>query len=74
MICLLAGDAREAEIFARSQNLARNEYFYPQDEEDLKSRTNFHVLVVGSAGLNVPESYWNRIYALAQMRGRIGRK
>lgn len=73
MICILAGDFQEALTFARSQNLARAEWFFPEDEEDIKYRTNFHVLVTGTAGLHVPESYWNRIYALAQQRGRINR-
>lgn len=74
MICLLAGNYEEAEIWARSQNLAKNEWFFPEDEDDLRKRFNFHVLVIGTAGLNVPMSYWNRIYAVAQQQGRVGRK
>jgi len=73
MICLIAGDRLEAETWARSQMLARIEWFFPEGEDDLNSRSNFHVLVVGTAGFNVPSSYFNRIYALAQQRGRIGR-
>ena len=74
MICLIAGDAHEAETFAKSQFLARDDWFYPEDENDLRRRTNFHVLVVGSAGHNIPVSYFNKIYALAQTRGRINRQ
>jgi hypothetical protein len=73
MICLLAGNYFEAETFARSQFLSRSEWFYPADEEDIKKRTNFHVLVIGTAGHNVPQSYFDRFYALAQTHGRIGR-
>lgn len=73
MICILAGNQEEASTWARSQLLANNEWFYPEDEEDLRNRTNFHVVVVGSAGYNVPPSYFNRIYAVAQRQGRIDR-
>lgn len=73
MICLLAANHFEAETWARSQFLAKNEWFFPQDEDDLKKRSNFHVLVIGTAGHNVPASYFERVYRLAQERGRINR-
>lgn len=73
MICIIAGDAHEAETWAHSQLLARNEWFFPEDEDELKQRSNFHVIVVGTAGHNVPISYFDRVFALAQVRGRIGR-
>jgi hypothetical protein len=73
MICIIAGDELEAETWAHSHLLARNEWFFPKDENDLKTRSNFHVLIVGNAGFNIPVSYFNRIFALAQSRGRIGR-
>jgi fructose-1-phosphate kinase PfkB-like protein len=53
--------------------LANNEWFYPTDEDELKQRCNFHVVVVGTAGQNVPPQYFNRILAIAQQRGRINR-
>lgn len=74
MICIIAGNYHEAETWAHSQFLAKSEWFYPTDEHDLLSRTNFHVFVIGTAGQNVPSNYFERIYALAQSRGRIGRK
>lgn len=74
MICIIAGDYHEAETWAHSQLLARSEWFYPKDEEDLKTRNNFHVFVVGTAGFNIPTNYFNHIYSLAQQRGKIGRK
>ena len=73
MICLIGGNYEEALTFAKSQFLAKNEWFFPIDEDDLKRRSNFHVLVVGTAGHNVPASFFDRFYALAQTRGRIGR-
>lgn len=74
MICIIAGNYFEAETWAKSQFLAKNEWFFPEDEEDLKYRSNFHVVIVGSAGQNVPPRYFDRILGLAQTRGRIGRQ
>lgn len=73
-ICLIAGNAEEAYRFARLQNLEPEQYFYPKDVNDLMFKTNFHVLVVGSAGFNFPPSIFEKIYHLALERGRIGRK
>ncbi len=73
MICIIAGDELEAETWAHSHLLARNEWFFPKDERDLIDKTNFHVLVVGTAGFNIPVIYFNKIFALAQQRGKIGR-
>jgi hypothetical protein len=73
MICLIAGNYEEALTFAKSQFLAKSEWFFPTDEDELMRKNNFHVLVVGSAGHNVPASYFDRFYALAQTRGRIDR-
>jgi len=35
---------------------------------------NFHVIVIGSAGQNIPLSYFEKIYNLARERGRLGRR
>lgn len=72
-ICLIAGNQEEAYRYARSQNLSPEQYFYPRDINDLVFKSNFHVLVVGSAGMNTPSSYFNKIYHIAQERGKIGR-
>ena len=74
MICILAGNYPEAAQWARGQSLDKDEWFYPIEPEELLSRVNFHVLVVGTAGLNVPDSYWNYLYNLAKERGRMERK
>lgn len=73
-ICILAGNKIEADNFARGQNLESDQYFYPKDVNDLIFRTNFHVLVIGSAGQNTPSLYFERIYELARKRGQIDRK
>lgn len=73
MICILAGNYLEAEQWASGQMLEGKEWFYPADDKELLRRTNFHVVVVGTAGQNTPASYFNRILDLAQSRGRINR-
>ena len=74
MIALIAGNYLEARSWARGQLLDSSEWFYPEDVEDLNKRENFHVLVVGTAGLNVPASYFEKVLATAKTRGRINRK
>ena len=73
MICIIAGNYQEAKRWAFGQDLDDNEWFYPIDDFDLSKRTNFHTIVIGTAGINVPPSYFNRIYDLAKSRGRINR-
>lgn len=71
MICILAGNFNEAKTWAYGQQLDRSEWFYPADEQELLHRTNFHVVVIGTAGQNVPLSYWDKIFELAKSRGRM---
>ena len=73
MICIMAGNYHEAEVWAKGQRLSKAEWFYPADESDLYSRDNFHVILIGTAGQNVPISYFERIYSLAQVRGAVNR-
>jgi hypothetical protein len=72
-LCLIAGNEEEAYKWARNQNLNKDQYFYPKDINDLIFKSNFHVLVIGTAGQNVPSSFFEQIYNLALERGRIGR-
>lgn len=71
MICLIAGNSEEAKRWAYGQLLDDDEWFYPRDELDLKTRKNFHVLVVGTAGQNVHPIYFEKILSLAKKRGRM---
>lgn len=73
MICLIAGNYDEAATWASGQNLSSDEWFYPVDENDLTKRCEFHVLVIGTAGQNVPLSWFNKFYDLALRRGRTKR-
>lgn len=73
-ICIIAGNYQEALTWAKGQNLSPEDWFYPVDLDELNIRSNFHVLVVGTAGQNVPVSYFNKFYNLACARGRVGRK
>lgn len=73
-LCILAGNYQEALTWAKGQMIDKDSWFYPIDEDDLKQKSNFHVIVIGSAGMNVPPSYFERILSLAHTRGRIGRQ
>lgn len=72
-ICIIAGDENEAYRWARNQNLDRDQYFYPHNESELLFKQNFHVIVVGSAGHNIPSQLFEKIYQLALKQGKIGR-
>ena len=72
-ICIIAGNLLEAKRFAFAQDWSDDQWFYPYDENELMKKDNFHVLVIGNAGLNVPLSYFDKIYELAKARGRINR-
>lgn len=71
MICIIAGNYLEAQRWAYGQMLSESEWFYPVDLEELKLRKDFHVLVIGTAGQNVPSSYFERLLKLAHQRGRV---
>lgn len=73
MICIIAGNYHEAKNWAYGQQLEASEWFYPREPEELLRRENFHVIVIGSAGTNVPPSYFEKIFALAKQRGRQNR-
>lgn len=72
-ICILAGNYQEAYRFASSQYWDEDQWFYPRDPIELNRLSNFHVLVTGTAGHNVPEAYFNEVFELAKKRGRINR-
>ncbi len=71
MICLLAGNYFEAKRFADANLLEPDEWFFPIDKNDLRSKKNFHVLVIGTAGQNVHPSYFENVLKLAKERGRM---
>lgn len=71
MIAIIAGNELEAKRFADGQMWKHDEWFYPKNYTDLLNRSNFHVLVIGTAGLNTPPDYFERVYKLARERGRM---
>lgn len=73
MILILAGNRLEAERWARAQMLEPSEWTYPEDEDTIHNMTNFHTVIVGTAGMNVPSSYFDRLLTTAKKRGRINR-
>ena len=73
MICILAGNLQEARNWAYGQLLDKDEWFYPHDFKDLMERNGFHVIVIGSAGQNVPAAYFERLLHMAKSRGKVGR-
>jgi hypothetical protein len=73
-ICLIAGNSEEAYRFARLQSLEPSQWFYPKSPDELLFKTNFHVIVVGTAGQNMPSNLFEKIYQLALQRGKIDRR
>ena len=73
MIMILAGNYLEAKTWAYGQQLSDEEWIFPIDEDEIRKYNNFHVIVIGTAGYNVPNSYFERVFQLAKHQGRIGR-
>lgn len=73
MICIIAGNYLEAKRWAYGQELSDDEWFFPVDIDELYKRDNFHVVVIGTAGMNVPNSYFEKVYQTAKRQGQIGR-
>jgi hypothetical protein len=72
-ICLIAGNEQEALNFAKLQSIPRGSWFYPKNINDLLFMSNFYVLVIGTAGQNIPSSIFEKLYQTALVRGQIGR-
>lgn len=72
-ICIIAGNQEEAYRWAKSQYLSKEQWFYPHSENELLFKSNFHVIVVGTAGQNIPPSVFEKMYQTALVRGKVGR-
>lgn len=72
-ICIIAGNEHEALAFAKNQSIPRECWFYPKTMTDLLYLSNFYVLVIGTAGQNIPSYIFEQLYEMAQKRGKIGR-
>lgn len=73
MIYILAGNYASALKWAAAQMLSDDEWFSSLDEADLKSRENFHVVVLETASELSP-IFFERLFNLAHHRGRINRQ
>jgi len=73
LILIVAGNYLEAQRWAAGQLLEDSEWHFPSDIDEIAKMSNFHVLIVGTAGMNTPASYFERLLSLAKERGRIGR-
>jgi len=73
MIYILAGNYANAKKWAVAQMLADDEWFSSLDEADLKSRENFHIVVLETASELSP-IFFERLFNLANARGRINRR
>ena len=72
-LCIIAGNELEAYRWAQSQNLGKDQWFYPNSINELLFKKNFHVITVGSVGENSPPEVFEKLYNLALQRGKIGR-
>lgn len=72
MICLIANNYREARSWAEGQLLDSDEWFYIADTDGLITKTNFHVIVVGTCD-DIRSYRFEKMFSLAKQRGRIGR-
>jgi len=73
MIFILAAAYVHAKRWATAQQLADDEWFCSLDVADINARENFHVIILESAA-DLPPRTFERIYTLAQMKGRINRQ
>jgi len=73
MIFIIAGSYKKAKQFAKTQMLTDDEWISTLDLDDLRQLSNFHVIVTDSASELNP-SFFEKVFNLALIRGRIGRK
>ena len=73
MIFILAGNYSQAKKWASAQMLTDEEWFCTLDLDDLKSRENFHVVVLETASELQPIQF-ERLFNLGQLRGRMNRQ
>jgi hypothetical protein len=72
-LCLIAGNYEEALMFAKTQNIPRECWFYPKSINELVFASNFYPIVIGTAGQNIPSFTFEHLYSVALERGKIGR-
>lgn len=73
MICIIAGSYSHAKKWAATQQLSDTEWFSTLDMDDLKGRENFHVVVLDTAS-ELPPIFFEKLFNLARLRGRVNRQ
>jgi len=73
VIFVIAGNYNSAKKWAIAQSLTDDEWFATLDLEELKKVSNFHVIILESAS-ELPSTFFEKLYTLAQHRGRINRQ
>ena len=71
-ICVFAKNETEAKLWAKSQSLSDEQFFYPRSVSDLMFKSNFHVIVIGVSDLEGSFDF-EKCYNLALERGKINR-
>jgi hypothetical protein len=72
MILIIAGNYSSAEKWARTQMLNTDEWFSTLDLDELKSKSNFHVITIESAS-ELPSPLFERIFHIAKQRGKMNK-
>jgi hypothetical protein len=72
MIFIIAGSYKLAKKWAAAQSFADDEWFCSMDLDEIKNKSNFHVVILESAS-DIPSPFFEKLYTLAQARGRINR-
>lgn len=73
MICIIAGSYSAAKKWAAAQMMSDDEWFCTLDLDELEQSSNFHVIIHESASELSP-TYFEKLFSLAHIRGRIGRE
>lgn len=73
MIYILSGNYDQAKKWASSQHLSNDEWFCSLDLDELRQTSNFHVIVLESAS-ELSTLFFEKLFNLAQQRGRINRQ
>lgn len=73
MIYILAGTYSQAKKWAAAQQLADDEWFSTLDFDELKSKENFHVVILDTAS-ELPPIFFEKLFNLARLRGRMNRQ
>lgn len=73
MIYILAGTYKHAQKWAAAQQLLDSEWFYTLDLDELKGKENFHVVVLDTAS-ELPPIFFEKVFNLARIRGRMNRQ